>query len=116
MLPPRGVPLHAARIGGGAAARADARCRGEAAFRPVRADLDLVAAALELGDGLLRHAAFDHQQAGLCRAWPERAREMLGMPGRRVDRLLQIHAGMNVAEKELRDPLILPIAARRAPG
>src|ERR1700722_11377853 len=51
-LSPRGVTLHAARIGGGAAARADAGRSRQAAFRPVRADLDLVAAPLELVDGL----------------------------------------------------------------
>src|ERR1700685_96244 len=114
--PPRGVTLHAARIGGGAAARADAGCGGEPAFRPVGADLDLVAAALELVDGLLRHAAFDHKQAGLRRARPERAWEMLGMPSRRVDRLLHIHASVDMTHKALRDPLILSVAARRAPG
>ena len=115
-LPSRRVTLHAARIGGGAAARADAGRGGEAAFRPVRADLDLVAAALELVDGLFRHAAFDHQQAGMRGARPERAREMLGMPGRRVDRFLHIHAGVDMTQEELRDPLILAVAAGRAPG
>src|SRR5579862_272103 len=99
-LPPRGVTLHAACIGGGAAARADAGRRGEAAFRPVGADFDLVAAALELVDGLLRHAALDHEEAGLRGARPERAREMLGVPGRRVDRLLHVHAGVNMTQKE----------------
>jgi hypothetical protein len=44
----RRVALHAARIGGGAAAAAVARGGGEAAFRPVGADLDDVAAALQL--------------------------------------------------------------------
>ena len=41
---------------------------------------------------------------------------MLGVPGWRVDRLLQVHAGVNVAQEELRDPLVLLIAAGRAPG
>ena len=41
---------------------------------------------------------------------------MLGVPGRRVDRLLQIHAGVHVAQEELRDPLVLLVAAGRAPG
>src|SRR5580704_15942484 len=114
--PPRRVTLHAARIGGGAAAWADAGGGGEAAFRPVGADLDLVAAALEFVDGLFRHAAFDHQEAGMRGARPERAREMLGMPSRRVDRLLHIHARVDMTQKELRDPLILAVAAGRAPG
>src|ERR1700756_2191032 len=41
---------------------------------------------------------------------------MLGMPGRRVNRFLQVQPGVDVAQKELRDPLILLVAARRAPG
>src|SRR5215813_7865524 len=84
------VALHAARIGGGAAARADLRGGGEAAFRPVRAGFDDMAAALQFVDRRLGHAVFDHKHAGPGRAWPERNREMLGMPGRRVDRLLQV--------------------------
>ena len=35
---------------------------------------------------------FDHQHAGPRGARPERDREMLGVPGRRVDRLLEIEA------------------------
>src|SRR5690242_2108048 len=41
---------------------------------------------------------------------------MLGVPGRRVDRLLHVHAAMHVAQKELRGPLILLVAAGRTPG
>ena len=41
---------------------------------------------------------------------------MLGVPGRRIDRFLQIHAGMDVAQEELRDPLVLLVAAGRTPG
>jgi len=44
--PPRGVTLHAARIGAAAAARADTRSGRQPAFRPVGTDLDLVAAPL----------------------------------------------------------------------
>ena len=35
---------------------------------------------------------------------------MFGVPGRRVDRLLQVHAAMHVTQEHLRDPLILTIA------
>ena len=41
---------------------------------------------------------------------------MLAVPGGCVDRLLQILTGMDVTQEELRDPLVLLIAARRAPG
>src|ERR1700745_926263 len=53
-----GVALHAARMGGGAAARADLGCGGEAAFRPVGTGLDDVAAARQLVDGCLGYAVF----------------------------------------------------------
>src|SRR5579863_3492979 len=41
---------------------------------------------------------------------------MFGMPGGRVDSLLQVQAGVDMAQEELRDPLILLVAAGRAPG
>src|SRR5215468_5773944 len=85
-----GVALHAARIGGGAAAGADFRGRGEAAFRPVGAGLDDMPAPRQLVDGRLRHTVFDHEHAGPRGARPERDREMLGMPSRRIDCFLQI--------------------------
>src|SRR6202521_3218134 len=116
-LSPAGrVALHAARIGGSAASPVLAGGGGETAFGPVRRDLDDMAATLELADARFRHTPLDDEHARPRRARPERDREMLGMPGRRVDRLLQIHAGMDVAQEELGRPLVLLIAARRAPG
>src|SRR5438445_12482281 len=85
----RSVALQAGRIGGGAAAHPDARGRGEAAFGPVGADLDDMPALAQILDRRLRHAVLDHEHAGARGARPERDREMLGMPGRRVDRLLE---------------------------
>jgi len=41
---------------------------------------------------------------------------MLGVPGRRIDRFLQVHPGVDVAQEELGDPLVLLIATGRAPG
>src|ERR1700690_4262671 len=79
------VALHAARIGGGAAAAADAGGRGEATFGPIGTGLDDMAAALQLIGRGLRHAIFHHQHAGPRGARPERDREVLGMPRRRVD-------------------------------
>src|ERR1700752_2551393 len=91
-----GVALHAARIGGGAAAGADCRGRGEASFRPVGTGLDDMAAPRQLVDGRLRHAVLDHEHAGPRGTWPERDREMLAVPGRRVDRFLQVEVGVNM--------------------
>src|SRR5215472_7749106 len=70
-LPPDGVALHAAWIGGGAAPAAFARGRREPAFRPIRADLDDMAAALELAHCLFRNAALDDEHARPRGAWPE---------------------------------------------
>src|SRR5690242_21373267 len=47
----------------------------------------------------------------LFRSW-----EMLGVPGRRVDRFLQVHAAVDVAQEHLQHPLVLLVAAGRAPG
>src|SRR5579883_2832537 len=115
-LPARRIALHAARVGGGAAAAAIAGGGGEAAFRPGGAGLDDVAAASKLVAGRGGHAAFDDEHARARGARPERDGEMLGVPGGRVDRLLQVHAGVHVAQEELRGPLVLLIAAGRAPG
>jgi hypothetical protein len=38
------------------------------------------------------------------------------MPGRRVDRLLQVHAMHRVAQEECEGPLVLLVAAGRAEG
>src|SRR5262249_40495746 len=78
------------RVGGGAAAAADAGGGGEAALGPRGAGLDDVTAALELAARRLRHAALDHEHAGARGARPERDREMLRVPRRRVDRFLQV--------------------------
>src|SRR6266852_2549938 len=75
-----------------------------------------MAAALELVCRWLRHAVLDHEHAGPRGARPERDREMLGMPGRRVDGFLQVQLGVDMPQEELRDPLILLVAAGRAPG
>src|SRR5215468_4734422 len=98
------VALHATRIGGRAASRADARGRGEAALRPVGADFHDMPALAQIVDRRLGHAVFDHEHARACRAWPERDREMLGVPSRRVDRLLQVQLAVDMSEEELRHP------------
>src|ERR1700730_17298033 len=114
-LPSGRIALHTPGIGCGAPAAADLRGGGQAAFRPVRTGLHDMAAALQLLDCRLRHPGLHHQHAGTRGARPERDREMLRMPRRRVDRFLQVQPGMNMPQKELRVPLILLIAARRTP-
>ena len=93
--PPRRVALHAARRW---RRPCGARLPGEAALRrpsdqsgptstlwPRRSSSLMVA---------LRQPALHHQHAGTRRARPERQREVLDVPGRRVDRLLQVHLGL----------------------
>src|SRR5262249_52155247 len=108
--PPGGVALHAARIGGGTTAATLACSRGQAALRPVGLDLDDVAAAAQLFNGVGRQPALDQEHAGTRFARPERTCEMLGVPGRGVDRLLQVHATMDMTQEELGDPLVLLVA------
>src|SRR4051812_49808936 len=80
-LSARRVGLHAARIGGGAAAAAVARSGGEPSLAPIGVDLDDVTAAAELLHRALRQTTFDHEHARPRRARPERDRKMLGVPG-----------------------------------
>src|SRR4029078_9379811 len=80
-LAPGGVALHAARISGGAPALAVLRRGGEAAFRPLRLDLDDVAALGQFVAGFFRHALLDLQDARSRGARPERDWEVLGVPG-----------------------------------
>src|ERR1700761_3310395 len=75
-----------------------------------------MATALQRIDGGFRHAVFEHEYARPRGAWPERNREMLGMPRRRVDRFLQVHVGVDVPQEKLRGPLILLVTAGRTPG
>src|SRR3954453_23037301 len=75
-----------------------------------------MAAAAQLLDRVGRQPAFDHHHAGTRLARPERRSKVLGVPGRRVDRLLDVHAAMDMEPEELRGTLVLLVAAGRAPG
>src|SRR3546814_8725877 len=61
-------------------------------------------------------APLEHQGVRPRLAWPERARAMLAVERGRVDRFLQVQPMMQVAQKEDQRPLILLVAAGRAPG
>src|SRR5207248_3029767 len=93
-LSPRCITLHAARIGRGAPPLAILRCGGEPSLGPFRLDLDDMPAACECVASLLRNALLDLEHAWSRCSRPERDREMLRVPGRRVDRLLEVHAGV----------------------
>ena len=61
-------------------------------------------------------AVLDRHDAGLRGARVERARHVLGVKGRTVDRLPQVHAVMDVVQKHQQRPLVLLVAAWRAEG
>src|SRR5438477_3919004 len=113
--PSRGVALHAARIGARLAPWILAAGGGQATFGPVVVHLDLMAALTQFLDRFLGDPALQHQHARAGGARPERGGEVLGVPRRRVDRLLQVHVAMDMAQEHLRDPLFLLVAAGRAP-
>ena len=115
--PPHGIGLHQPRRGGGAeqAVRA-ARSRDQAADRPGRRDLEVVAAPAQIRQHLRPEALFGQQVPRSTFARIERAREMRRMRHRHVDRLLQVEAMMHVPQEEQELPLLLLVAARRAEG
>src|SRR2546423_1791226 len=101
-LASRRVTLHAARVGSGAPPSSVARGSGEPALGPIRTDLHDVAAFFQFIDRRPRNAIFNDEHARAGGAWPERDRKMLRMPSRRVDRLLQVHLAVHVAQEEQR--------------
>src|SRR5690242_627631 len=95
-LAPDGVALHAAWVGGGfedpAFGGVVAGAAREAALGPRVADPQAVAAPRQFGVRCFRKPALERQEAGLRGARVERTRHVLGVEGRAVDRLLQVHA------------------------
>ncbi len=80
---------------------------------PIR---NAMAAAGEFGARRLREPGFERQQTRLCGARVERTRHMLGVEGRAVDRLLQVHPVMGMVQEHQGRPLVLLVAAGRAEG
>src|SRR5690242_20277 len=94
--PANRVTLHVARISGGFQNVAFAPGGGNAAERPWFGDCDLMAAPLQLADGLLRHARLERQAGRMRSTRPERGRYVIGVEHRAVDRFLQIHTVMHM--------------------
>jgi hypothetical protein len=88
--------LHTAGIGRGLEQIMVSRGGNEAPFRPIGSDLDVMAASAKFVDSRCGNAALDDENAGTRGAGPEGRRKMLGMPGRCVNRFLQVHAGMDM--------------------
>src|SRR5277367_1779463 len=73
-----------------------------------------MAALGEISPRLFGKASFERHQTGLRGARVERTWHVLGMKSRALDRLLQIHAVINVMHEHQRRPLVLLIAAGSA--
>src|SRR3954447_1417918 len=90
--------------------------RREPAQRPLAGDGDVVAAAAQLRDDVVPETGLDHHLARCRVARVERRREARRVPGRGVDRGLQVQPTERVGEPEAQLPLLLLVAARRAEG
>src|SRR3569623_55965 len=110
------IGLHAARICSGSQPTLMAGGGGQATLRPIIADLDNMSAPAQILDHLRCDTALINKNARPRETRPERRRKMFGVPGRRIDRLLQIVSGMDVTKQKLGRPLALLITAGRAPG
>ena len=97
------------------AARRRARARSRtAAQRPVVGDDHVVPALPQPARSSPPAPRLDLDRARRRLTRVERAREVVGVEHRRVDRLLQVQAEHRVGEEELERPLVLLVAARRA--
>src|SRR5258707_263402 len=65
-------------------------------------------------EDLIAESALDDEVARRALARRERGGHRAAVPGRRVDRGLQVHAVADVVEHEQQLPLVLLVAARRA--
>src|SRR3954468_23648986 len=108
------VALHAARIRGALEQTVLARDRADAAQRPVAGDLDVVPALAQLRRDVVAEPRLQLHLPGPALPRIERAGEMVRVEARRVDRLLQVQAAVDVPQKEVERPLVLLVAARRA--
>ena len=94
--PADGVALHTAGVSGRfedpAFGGFFASAARETAFRPRVADTQAMAAPRPRSAGCFGEAAFKRHEAGMRGARIELARHMLGVKSRAIDRLLQVHA------------------------
>ena len=104
---------------GGGAAEYDAALdvvpdRQHLAAVPVSDPPHYVAAGLQVGRDRLRYPALGDHVAGVRLLREEGRREVARPHGRRVERLLHVHAELDVVQEELQRHLLLAVAARRA--
>src|SRR3954452_1029968 len=67
-----------------------------------------------MGDDLFAEARLELDLTRLAVARVERAREVVRVDARRVDRLLQVQSAVDMPEEEVERPLVLLVAAGRA--
>src|SRR5713226_1666977 len=111
------VPLHAARVRGGLQLPVWIAPGGaDAAERPLRRHLDVVAAITQARDHRRVEARLDLRVPRPRLSRVERAGEVVRVEGGRVDRRLQVEPELDVCEEDVQRPLVLLVAARRAEG
>ena len=81
-----------------------------------RPDGDVVAASLEIGDRPRVEARLERERLRREAAREEGRDQVVGVELGRVDRLLEIHPEVDVADERVQRPLLLLIAARSAPA
>src|SRR5215210_3931824 len=110
------VPLHPAGIRGRLEQPILARDGTDTPERPRRGDDDVVAALTQLRDHLVAEPRLDLDLEGLALARVERAREVVRVEARRVDRRLQVEPAVDVLQEGVQRPLILLVAPGRPEG
>src|SRR5438270_3709225 len=115
-LPPDRVALHPAWIRGSFHHAVLAPGRADSPERPVVGDDDLVAARAQVVDLPTCEPALDLDLAWEGIARVERARKVVRVERRRIDRSLKVESEVHVVQEEDERPLILLVAARRSEG
>src|SRR5690242_14379770 len=110
------VALHPPRVRGGGELAVLALHGADATERPRRRDRNLVAAAAQGVDRLAAGARLDRDRARPEPARIEGVDQVLRVPLRRVDRLLEVEAAFDMAEEHVQRPLLLLVPAGRPPG
>src|SRR6266480_4237477 len=113
ILTPDGVSLHAPRVGRGLQQAVLAGDGTDPTERPVAGDLDIVPALSQFAYHLVPEPRLDLDLQRLALARIERARKVVRVEGRRVDRALQVQPAIGVLQKEVERPLILLVASGR---
>src|SRR4051794_17090559 len=116
ILPAHRVALHGARVRRGHELAAFALDRADPAERPRVGNGDVVTTAAQVGDHLVAESRLDGESTRREPARIERADQVVRVPLRRVDRLLQVEPAVDVADERVQRPLLLLVSPGGAVG